>query len=496
MKKILAVLLTLCFLLPMAVGCADQSENNPGTTESVPVSTPIAEDETSEKELDIKIPDGTNYGGIDFNYLYDTRVTNDFVVAEVNGEAINDAIYNRNLSVENRLGIKFNWIGKNGSWNVMDHTNAIESSVKSGLHEYDAISGELAVLMIIITNGYLLNVYDMPYIDLSAPWWNDKAASTLTVNENCFLALGDSSLTSYKNTFCMFFNKKVTADHNITGIYDMVNNNQWTLDQLVALSKDMYIDVNGDGISGLEDSFGFVSAYDNHMRNWMVALNTPIIQIDDSGLMEICFINDRTISGFEKLYDLYHAPSSNFSDTTISSPDAKNVPTIFTENRTLFMSGYLNTASLLRTTDCNFGIIPYPKYDEDQENYRTSVHNSVEMICFPTTLTNAKDIEKSSIVSEALAYEAWKSVSPLYCEIVLKYRNTTDYESAKMVELIMNSVLFDIGWCHSTALQNCGMVYEKCIKGNQKNISVYWRGLSKSVQSSLNDLNKAYQSMQ
>ena len=94
----------------------------------------------------------------------------------------------------------------------------------------------------------------------------------------------------------------------------------------------------------------------------------------------------------------------------------------------------------LRNMEDDFGVIPMPKYDENQKKYRTraigGLYGSV-----PSTTKNAENI---SIILEALAAESYYNLMPAFCETVLKDKYSRDTDSAEMLDLILNSMYQDL----------------------------------------------------
>ena len=153
------------------------------------------------------------------------------------------------------------------------------------------------------------------------------------------------------------------------------------------------------------------------------------------------------------------------------------------------MSGYLGNASILRNMDTDFGIIPYPKYDETQEEYRTTSHNAVSMMCFPVTV---KDPEMSAIITEALCAESYRNVIPQYYDIALKAKGARDDESGEMIDLIRDGLIFDFGWVHSVPMGSIGTIMQNLITNNDSGLASYWAGKENQVLTGLEKINAAY----
>lgn len=489
MKKRRILSLLLAALMLSAISCGEAANPSGGDAsasgETTADNTPV---ETLRSETKDGLPE-KNYNGEEFTILYRDEWAYEFLAEEENGDIINDAILKRNRAVEDRFNIKFNMFGLHGTYDAAEFRDAVNNSVLAGDSEYDLIAGYQANMITPAMEGYFMNIYDMPYIDTKRPWWSEKCNSSLTVNGKLFMTTGDIALTLWNNMYVFYFNKKLATDYNIPDIYEIVKSGDWTIDKLAELSANVSGDVNGDTIYNENDLYGFITTKQNHMRAWIVAGETPITRQNDEGLMEACFVTERTQNLLDKLLKLHYTDSTYIGNDALAEPTNTQEPIIFTSDRALFMSGYLGNSSMLRNMETDFGIIPYPKYDKNQEEYRTTSHNSVSMMCFPVTV---KDPEMSAIITEALCAEAYRNVIPQYYDIALKAKGARDDESGEMIDLIRDSLIFDFGWVHSVPMGSIGTIMQELISNNNSGLSSAWASKEAKVISGLETINAAY----
>jgi hypothetical protein len=115
----------------------------------------------------------------------------------------------------------------------------------------------------------------------------------------------------------------------------------------------------------------------------------------------------------------------------------------------MFLPELLGNAQLLRGMDTDFGIIPYPKWDEYQENYLTTSVAYFSLFCVPVTVRN---LEMTGIITEALCVESYKKVIPAFYEVSLKTKLARDDESSEMIDIIRSGLTFDFGKIYVTEL--------------------------------------------
>ena len=96
-------------------------------------------------------------------------------------------------------------------------------------------------------------------------------------------------------------------------------------------------------------------------------------------------------------------------------------------------------------TDLSFtyGLVPFPKYDEAQENYYTAPNVNFSIYGMPITLPT-EDYEMVGIMMEVLNAESWKTVYPAYYDEALKGRYSTDANMSKIVDLITESRVYEV----------------------------------------------------
>ena len=491
MKKNRQLAMLLCGILCMSTIASCGGSGAGSDTTAAGGNDPAADTtvgETDRSQIKDNLPE-KNYNGADFTILYRNEWAYEVLAEEQNGEVINDAIFERNSKVSDRFNINFNLIGLPGNYDSKDFMGAVSNSVLAGDSEYDMIMGYQANMITPAMEGYFLNVYEIPYIEESSPWWSEKCNASITVNDKLYMTTGDLALTLWNGMYVYYFNKKLAEEYKIPDMYQLVKDGAWTIDKLAELSSGISGDIDGNTVYDDKDMYGFITSPLNHMRAYMVACQTPITKLNDDGLMEACLNTERTQEMLDKLLALHYTDSTYMKNTALNEPKNEAEPVIFTSDRALFMSGYLFNAQLMRNMDTDFGIIPYPKLDENQKEYSTTSHNSLSMCCFPVTI---KDPEMSGIIAEALCAESYRNVVPQFYEVSLKAKGARDEESGEMIDLIRESLTFDFGWVHSVPMGSIGTIIQDLVNNNTPNFASSWAGKEAKVLSGLEKINTAY----
>ncbi|MFA6947859.1 MAG: hypothetical protein WCQ72_02655, partial [Eubacteriales bacterium] len=94
----------------------------------------------------------------------------------------------------------------------------------------------------------------------------------------------------------------------------------------------------------------------------------------------------------------------------------------------------------LRDMENDYGVLPLPKYDENQSGYLTNVSGAATMIVIPVSVSNA---ERTGNLIDAMAAASYDMISPSLFDVIAGTKNVRDSESAEMVQLIVRNRVYD-----------------------------------------------------
>ena len=202
LKKTIAFLMAVLILSLSACSespVEDVTEN--GSGDAVPTVAAEAIDQTDEKQDRASVPDNLpaiDFGGRDFRAAQQTTRTYEFYAEELTGEGTNDSVYNRNLKVEDRFGVKIVSVDYDSLSNI---TNDVATLVKSGTDAYEVVSHYAYKAYTPIHAHAYRNWLEVPNIDFSQPWWNSLANEQNTINGILYTATGDVNISSLLTTY-------------------------------------------------------------------------------------------------------------------------------------------------------------------------------------------------------------------------------------------------------------------------------------------------------
>ena len=381
---------------------------------------------------------------------------NEIDVEKTTNDTLYDAIYYRNATVEQRLGITIDQIGQAGSFSVSDAWNStLRNAVLTKSGDYDAAAIYASTGSAIAVEGLYYNMLDLPHINLDKPWWNKSVVEEVTLFDTLYYLAGDIAVTEISDGVSLFFNKNLFTElyqaQNIN-LYEIVENGDWTVDYLIDLVANAWIDENSDGVISDGDTVGFaagvVTTGDAGMDAWIPAMGISLTKMVD-GYPELTFYDEHTVEAFEKLQALYN--------TNPGTLRASASATKFVVGNQLFTRAYLNAGSSFRNMQDNYGVLPMPKFDKEQADYHTTFGNGASLIVVLSTCTRT-DLIGATI--ELMGAEAYKQVTPAYFEICLQGKYSDAPEDAEMYDRIINSFVYSFGFCYSTkSLEGIGSLF-------------------------------------
>lgn len=402
--------------------------------------TTIAGDTQTAAETE-KALQSEDLGGFELRILnYDTSwfswANTTMNADELSGEVLNDALYNTKLKTEQNFNavIKFE--------NVKSTEDVFGPAVLAGEDAYDMSMLFDASIAKILADGYLGFWDELNSIDLTDKQWDADAAALYNFNGKQVAASGDFSLYNYSTRHCYAFNKDMLAGLNLgEDPYQLVNDGKWTLDKLYEIAAAAVKDVDGDGSLTKADTFGISGSVTRHYSALLAGSNVRYVDKNAEGNLYFTIPgNDYAMSVIQKIVELNVNNQIFYNGVKdIGGNDA----TLFRNAHTLFTAAYINEVSALRDMENDIGILPAPKYSEEQKDYYSLIEGGALSVILKSLSPDR--YENVGKMLNALAYYSRQDVIPGYIEVILKSKVSRDEQSATMIELIFNTSVNDLG---------------------------------------------------
>jgi len=463
--KVIAFLIALIILYSCTMNDVNTNpkDNNTSSVENTvqPETENILSDNLPER----------NFEGYDFRMLIFENLDefgSGMYAEKEDGDIINDAIYERNLKVAERFNVTISPVFYNRDWESRMQGS---KSILAGDDAFDIMFLHMRVVFDYSGSHLLSEWFEyMPYVDLTAPWWSQDSVQDLSLFGKLYGAGGDISTAKLNNTMCLYFNKNLFQILNIEYPYNDVINGTWTMNKFMSIIKDSTADLNGDGaITPDADRYGFA------MRTIFYYPTTvpycggdKVIKKGSNGEPVLSIYNERVIDIFDKVLEMFSSEAACLAgDKNYGNPQSID---IFKEDRALFTDGTMAQMITFRAFEFDIGVLPIPKYDELTPNYYALIEAHGGLITVPVTVSN---YERTSIITEALCFEGYKTVIPVYYEKALKTKFARDDESAEMLDYIKNSGVYDYGYSADKITSELGTIGYFFLLHNPNMASLY-----------------------
>lgn len=456
---IIALFLILIMAVGAATACADTKTGDKAKN-TVTDTSINPEDELSEHEkrqlVSDGIPDELDFESEEFVMLVATEHLYDAWAAEMTGDIVEDAIYERNANVMERFNVVINE-AVNATYDIC--SSYLRNAVNSGDDVYDLILGHAVQSGADALNGWFLNWYDVNYMNFDQPWYPLHAIENLTIDNKMFLSVSDMAISATENTYCMFYDKVHADSYNISNLYDIVNSGKWTIDRLIDFTKNIYTDIDGNGEADENDFYGFTSNCFSNANTYLWAFDQSVVEITPDNEIDITYNSEKTIAIIDKVRELFFQTGSIVFEDHIKGYEA------FRTGHAVFVNGFIgHSVSYYRDFENDYGIIPYPKWKEEQDAYYSMSDGNFSIIAVPITVANTDMV---GAVTHALGAYSWKNVIPNYYDIALKVKGTRDEESVAILDMILDSRVIDFAYLYD-AWQGYVFTFEQFTYKNNK----------------------------
>lgn len=419
--------LILFFLIIISASCSETENVGPAevtVTETAAESTPVE-----------PVFPQRDYEGWIFNILALNEYNGKYYIdiSEENGDRLNDAAYRRNLDIIEQFNIDILCT------EVNDAYSTLKNAVTAGDSTWSlTIPNPLVSTAKMMADRLLYNINDLHSVDLSKPWWNASIVENFKIGDKIFFATGDYSIT-YQGFVVLLYNKSYIDDYHLENPYKTVFDGAWTVDQFTSMLKLVSSDIDGNGRFTKDDQFGY-TAIGGCGYIFMFGCDQNITEPDPEGIPRLALNTGRMVSIVEKYYDIMLGGTYTFTG------GEQEILDIFKAGRAMFTAMDIGCYyGRMRDIELDFGLLPYPKFDETQENYLAGFGGGifgVPVLC--------DDPERTGIILEALNYKSYVHTRPEFFDTVLYNKCLRDEESIRILTLLHENKKCDFGFNFDT----------------------------------------------
>ena len=487
-KKLICILLLISMLCTAAVACTKNGNNgNEGSTkdteeqttdvvdteadteteteteteakteadteseveETEPESKDTEAEDTEDEKSEAPTPIMEDFGGYQFRVLTrgDGAWKSDDITGSAGGSRVSIATYNRNAVLKSRHNFEI-IEDKNKNW-----LNIATVKCGSGEDLYDMISVRLNEVPTLGQSGILYNLNEVDGLNIDADYYDQITRHQGTFANYLFFLTGDMIYNDDASTGAIFYNNTIWNENKFTeeygkDIYGLVRDMEWTFEKMIAMSKKVTVD-DGNGVWGTEDYYG--CSYTNvAILCFSIGLGNDLLKKDADDI----FYMDSGEKIINDLADIFEFFNSGSCMKDYGS---------FKVGLALFTAGWITSLPTeLPNTGIDYGVIPFPMRDEDQENYRSMI-SAYGSNCI-TICSSVRDIDKTANIVELISYESLSTLTPALKQWLFEGRGVPRVEDVEMLEIIMDTKTYELCYLWST-----GALYSTMINLNNAN---------------------------
>ena len=189
--------------------------------------------------------------------------------------------------------------------------------------------------------------------------------------------------------------------------------------------------------------------------------------------------SERIVDMIEDISDFYRNP-----DILMRTQPYATQYKIFEDGNALFET-YSSDPALLRSIEAfDFGYLPFPKYDDTQEDYYSNTFGG--LISIPNTV---KDIERTGTIIEALSAASNKYMKDAFIEQYIEGKVLRDDESVEIYRMMRDNAVYELSFYIDPSGQ-CGSYYGTLMSENAPEISSHYASIEGAIKKGYEDLYK------
>ena len=475
MKKTLALLLALLLLLPTLAACAEKPAQTDPTETAETADTP---DENSRPMHNVpqKSFRGAAFTMISYGQI-DSMFADDWT-----GETMNDAVYKRQTAVEDYLDVDI-------GYDIVDGIKAVHPAVQQSVLASDdqyqlVLTHCIAGNASLVTDNLLYDFEMLPVVDFDADWWNLPQMDRLRLGEKYYYGVSDTVIPF---PYAIFFNRDILDEYQMDDPYTLVYNGTWTLDKYLDMASAAKRDLNGDGQMDRQDLFGMGCGEGSRFISFITGSGQYLTgRSTETDRIELVCNTEK----MQKLIELFaRAAQQDGMIRPFENEDMDTLGPDFESGHILFCLDSIGAVKGYAGYDIGLGLVPYPKYDEAQENYLSLDWGGLMSV--PVTI---RDPEMVGSVLELMAYLSEETVIPAYFTKTLDGRYARDVDMRNMIHLLFDTITYETGGNYfgfdGSFMRLFYAISELAIADKSTNYASLYKKYSKTVNNMLKDFYK------
>lgn len=406
-------------------GSAQGTQANRETTEPAGEETEISYWDTVEQK---------DFGGKNFTIIgVHNAIRQNFPDAELVGDTVNDALLERDNYLSEKFHVSIVYENAEAADKVC---TTVRNSVLADESNYHVVNVRMKEgLNKLMGQKVLYDLTELPYLNLNSAWWSTNLYENTLLNGHIYIMMGDLSPLKYYAPYVMAFNQRLAEEYDLPDMYDLVMDGKWTLDQFEAMTKGLEQDLNGDGKMDAEhDFYSYAHVNSSITGNAHFVGAGGILSSTEGGSVAVNLSTQKTADLVERLQTIL---------TAVKYTDMAENNTMFVEDRALFYGNSMtDVLECFRDMKSDYGIIPVPKLDEEQESYYAYINPWVD--CGISVPLTCDDLEMTGFMMEMMSRRSYETVRPALYDNLIMQKITRSEKNIPIMDMLFDSTVFDL----------------------------------------------------
>lgn len=362
--------------------------------------------------------------------------------AENDGYLLNDAVYDRNQRVIDRMYCKISvtTTGPFGDPDALVH-------YLSGSATCNLISGASFYMVRWMNRGLFSDLASLDEVGLDYDFFQNSYNDALRITNRQYLVAERFTYSWYRYQSAVFFNRNMFVEKGIDYPYQLVREGAdhvggWTAEKMMELSANFYRE-NGNGSFDAEDTFGlmmFVGRNSSQADCFRSAFGLRILELDEDGYLKKIDSIDKDTWG-ASLTKFLGLLNEEYGCGLFSDMDVLDA---FTNNQAAMMVRRLDAVENQQMIQFDkhgegYGILPLPKANDEQLEYYGYASYHMPLLAIPSALEDTR-LKNSSIFLQVFAEESYIYSMPMYYEKMLVPHLTKDLGFRAFDDVFVDSV--------------------------------------------------------
>mgnify|MGYP002552835313 FL=1 len=361
---------------------------------------------------------------------------------------LTEAVTERNNLISEKLGITVRAVP------VDDVSATLRQEILAPTGEFDIAMPFLSDCATLAQEDTFYDLKDFEaegIIDLSAPWYDQNANDSLSIQNKVYFTVSDMSIMQKIVSSAILYNTElIESKMPNLDLFQLVLDKEWTLDKMQEIGRTFASDLDGDGVRNSKDMWGAVTSNGTAL-NFYFGAGEMLCTKDENDVPIIAIGEGRSIRVSQKILETLQEKDWVIRAESLRDEGSTDIwmdnLAIFGEGRSAFCTMTFSAVKKLRVYDIDYAILPLPLVDDTQTEYYTPCAAYSAYGAVVSTSLNAEDARFAAYMIDVLSAGGKQYIATAYYDQILKNKDALSDSSKEIdiLDLIFENVVYDVG---------------------------------------------------